>query len=159
LQLPALSAVPTPAENAPERLPDPAGAEQRLAPAPEAWTSEPAVPASAATAAEAGSQSAGVAAETPTAVAEPPAAASPGIVFEFTAPCWVDVRDTKRNFKLFGEMPKGTRKVLGGEPPYQVVLGNASAVRVTVDGVPYDIAQHARGNVARFTLDPPRSSE
>lgn len=87
-----------------------------------------------------------------------PAAPASGIVLEFTAPCWVDVRDTKRNFKLFGEMPKGARKTLGGEPPYKVVLGNASAVRVTVDGVPYDISRHASGNVARFTLDPPRSN-
>ena len=80
--------------------------------------------------------------------------ASTGIELEFLAPCWVDVRDAKRSFKLFGEMPKGARKTLGGEPPYKVVLGNAAAVRILVNGAPYDISQHARGNVARFTLDP-----
>ena len=76
------------------------------------------------------------------------------IVVEFFEPCWVDVRDATREFKLFGEMPKGARKVLGGEPPYQVVIGKTSAVRLTVDGVFFDIGRYARGNVARFTLDP-----
>lgn len=75
-----------------------------------------------------------------------------GVVFEFTAPCWVDVRDSSRKFKLFGEMAKGSQKVLGGEAPYKVVLGNAKAVKITVDGKPYDFSSFARGNVARFTL-------
>lgn len=79
---------------------------------------------------------------------------APGIVLQFDGPCWVDVRDAKRKFKLFGEMPKGARRVLGGTPPYDVVLGNASVVRVSINGAPYDITRHARGNVARFVLDP-----
>ena len=76
------------------------------------------------------------------------------IVMSFSAPCWVDVRDSEREFKLFGEMPKGTRKVLGGEPPYKMVIGNARAVTITVNGEPFDLASYAKGNVARFTLDP-----
>jgi len=84
----------------------------------------------------------------------PPVDDAPAVVLEFDGPCWVDVRDAKRKFKLFGEMPKGTRKVLGGEAPYDIVLGNAAMVRVSVGGVAYDVAQHARGNVARFRLDP-----
>ena len=81
-------------------------------------------------------------------------AAAKEVVITFEAACWVDVRDSERKFKLFGEMPKGTRKVLGGEPPYDIVLGNAAMVRVSVAGEAYDIGQHARGNVARFRLDP-----
>jgi len=76
------------------------------------------------------------------------------IVMTFTAPCWVDVRDSERKFKLFGEVPKGSRKVLGGQPPYKVVIGNAGAVSITVNGKPFDLAPYAKGNVARFTLDP-----
>lgn len=76
------------------------------------------------------------------------------IVMTFNAACWVDVRDSERRFKLFGEMPKGTRKVLGGQPPYKLVIGNAQAVTITVDGQPFDIVPFAKGNVARFTLDP-----
>ena len=76
------------------------------------------------------------------------------IVMTFNAACWVDVRDSDREFKLFGEMPKGTRKVLGGRPPYKLVIGNAQAVSITVNGAPFDLAPYSKGNVARFTLDP-----
>ena len=76
------------------------------------------------------------------------------IVLTFTGPCWVDVRDSERKFKLFGEMPKGTRKVLGGKPPYKMVIGNAKMVDITVNGRPFDLIRFAKGNVARFTLDP-----
>jgi cytoskeleton protein RodZ len=76
------------------------------------------------------------------------------IVMTFNAPSWVDVRDSERKFKLFGEFPKGSRKVLGGQPPYKLVIGNAEAVSITVNGKPFDLAAYAKGNVARFSLDP-----
>lgn len=80
--------------------------------------------------------------------------ASGEIVMSFSGPCWVDIRDKDRKFKLFGEMAEGDRHVLEGEPPYSVILGNAAAVEITVAGVPYDIDGFVRGNVARFSLDP-----
>jgi len=85
------------------------------------------------------------------------ASADPEIVFEFLGTCWVDIRDSTRKFKLFGEMSKGKRKVLGGKPPYSVILGNSAMVRVEVDGKPFDISSLTRGSVARFTLDPGNS--
>jgi cytoskeleton protein RodZ len=81
-------------------------------------------------------------------------AAASEILFEFLGPCWVDIRDSTRKFKLFGEMSKGKRKVLEGTPPYSVILGNSTMVRVTVDGRPFDIEPLSHGSVARFTLDP-----
>ena len=72
----------------------------------------------------------------------------------FSGPCWVDVRDSESKYKLFGEMKKGDRHVLKGTPPYSVILGNAAAVQITVDGEAIDISAMSRGNVARFTLDP-----
>lgn len=88
--------------------------------------------------------------------AEAPAAPSEGVVMEFSGPCWVDIRDSERRFKLFGEMKDGDRHVLAGTPPYSVIIGNAAAVRITVDGKPFELEGIARGNVARFTLDPAR---
>jgi cytoskeleton protein RodZ len=76
------------------------------------------------------------------------------VVITFNAPSWVDVRDSERKFKLFGEVSKGSRKVLGGQPPYKMVIGNAQAVSITVNGEPFDLTRYAKGNVARFTLDP-----
>jgi cytoskeleton protein RodZ len=81
-----------------------------------------------------------------------PAAA--GVVFEFSGPCWVDIRDSTRKFKIFGEMRKGDRRTLEGVPPYSVILGNAPTVSVFVNGEKYDVQAHARGSVARFSLDP-----
>lgn len=76
------------------------------------------------------------------------------ITMSFSGPCWVDIRDSANKFKLFGEMGKGDRHVLGGTPPYSVILGNASAVTITIADAPFDLDGIARGNVARFTLDP-----
>ncbi|MBK5967826.1 MULTISPECIES: RodZ domain-containing protein [Thiorhodovibrio] len=76
------------------------------------------------------------------------------VVMTFNGPCWVDVRDATGEFKLFGEMNKGDREVLGGRAPYSIILGNATAVAVTIDGKPFDVQTVARGNVARFDLDP-----
>jgi cytoskeleton protein RodZ len=90
--------------------------------------------------------------EEPETAAEEVAAQS--VVFEFNGSCWVDIRDSTRTFKLFGEMQQGERHVLGGTPPYSVILGNSPMVRVTVGGEPFDVEVYSRGNVARFTLDP-----
>lgn len=79
------------------------------------------------------------------------------ILMTFDGPCWVDVRDSARNYKLFGEMKKGDRHILGGSPPYSVILGNAAAVQITVDGAAFDLSPVSQGNVARFTLDPSES--
>lgn len=84
----------------------------------------------------------------------PGANGKPEVVMSFSGPCWVDIRDATGEFKIFGEMNKGDRKVLGGEPPYSIILGNAAAVEVTIAGKPFDVESIARGNVARFDLDP-----
>ena len=82
------------------------------------------------------------------------AAEAGAIVMSFEGPCWVDVRDSERSYKLFGEMKKGDRHVLSGTPPYSVILGNVAAVEITVGGAEFDLSAISRGNVARFTLNP-----
>lgn len=76
------------------------------------------------------------------------------IVLTLTGPCWVEVRATDGSYKLLGEFKAGTRKVLGGNPPYRILLGNAPAATLTVDGRPFDLVPHTRQQVARFSLDP-----
>ena len=72
----------------------------------------------------------------------------------FSDNCWTDIRDSSGEFRLIGNKQAGEQVELGGEPPYTMVFGNASAVNITVDGERYDLAPHIRGNVARFTLNP-----
>ncbi|MEE9358053.1 RodZ domain-containing protein [Candidatus Vondammii sp. HM_W22] len=76
------------------------------------------------------------------------------IVVEFTASCWVDIKDATGSFRLFGKKEAGERYLLEGRPPYKVVLGNAHAVKILVDNEAFDLDAHIRGNVARFSLNP-----
>jgi len=77
-----------------------------------------------------------------------------GVYVSFESASWVDIRDSSRSFKIFGEVKKGVRRKLGGTPPYKFVIGNAAAVKISVDGKPFDMASHVKGNVARFTMQP-----
>lgn len=79
---------------------------------------------------------------------------SPPVELNFSGTCWVDIRDSTGEVLLFGEMSRGDREKLGGEPPYSLVIGNAAAAELTVAGQAYDLDAVARGNVARFELDP-----
>jgi cytoskeleton protein RodZ len=81
-----------------------------------------------------------------------PTATDDQVVIEFSAPCWVDIRDSERRFRLYGEMAAGRREILGGTPPYTLVIGNADGASLSVGGEPFDLATHTNGNVARFTL-------
>lgn len=86
-------------------------------------------------------------------------AVTSGILLEFSGPCWVDVRDSTRKYKLSRELKAGDSRVLGGTPPYRVVLGNYRVVKLSIDGTPYDLSVHADDNaVARFVLDPAASN-
>lgn len=76
------------------------------------------------------------------------------VVIRFTGPTSVDIRDSTMNYALVGEMDKGDQYLLGGKPPYSLILGNAAAVELLVGGKPFDFQSVVRGNVARFILDP-----
>lgn len=72
----------------------------------------------------------------------------------FSEESWVEIRDSSGEFKILGVMPKASRKILGGEPPYSLVLGNAQLIEINVGGKSWDFSKYISGNVARFTLDP-----
>ncbi|MCU7914626.1 MAG: helix-turn-helix domain-containing protein [Candidatus Thiodiazotropha sp. (ex Gloverina cf. vestifex)] len=79
------------------------------------------------------------------------------VVFEFTGSCWVEVRDATGRARIFGEKRGGVSRSLDGSMgPFSVVLGDINAVKVSVNGVAFDLKPYARGKVARFTLDPTR---
>lgn len=90
----------------------------------------------------------------PPVVAEISVPIKPELTVMFSGECWVDIRDSTRQFKLFGKMGNGDMRKLGGEPPYKMVFGNYPAAKLLVDGKPYDLSAHANGNTAKFTFDP-----
>lgn len=86
---------------------------------------------------------------------EAPQAVSAGlVVFEFSGPCWVEVRDATGRARVIGVMRAGARRSLDAQlGPFQVVIGDIHVVRLSVNGEAYDLRRHTRGKVARFTLD------
>lgn len=85
-------------------------------------------------------------------VAEPSIDYANSIVIEFSEACWTEIRGANNSYKLLGNMQKGMRHLLGGEPPYTFVLGNSSAVTLTIKGQVFDLKAHTKGNIARFVL-------
>jgi cytoskeleton protein RodZ len=80
---------------------------------------------------------------------------SKSLLFSFEGPCWTEVRSLDGKARIIGEMRDGVKRRLSSEfGPFNVVLGDASVVTLTIDGQPFDINPFVRGKVARFTLDP-----
>lgn len=88
---------------------------------------------------------------------EAPAEAAPSpteVAMEFSGPSWIQVKDASGAVVLTGSMVKGARRVVEGSPPFAFIIGNASNTRLSVGGAAVDLGARARGNVARFTLNP-----
>ncbi len=91
----------------------------------------------------------------PTTEDEAPVVEAPVIMVRFNQVSWVNIRDHSGAYQLTGRMAAGEQHQLGGEAPYQLVIGNAPAVAISIDGQPYDMSPHIRSDVARFTLTIP----
>lgn len=74
------------------------------------------------------------------------------LVLHFDRDSWADVRDGGQNRLLYAVVSAGKVIRLGGTPPFNVYLGNASGVRVEFNGRSVDVSRYQRGPVARFTL-------
>ena len=91
-----------------------------------------------------------------------PPPATPGaqsdLVFDFTHESWVEIYDHDGARLFFGLVPPGRVLTIAGTPPFDVLLGYARDVRVTLDGAPFDHTPHIRHGVARFSLGAPPGS-
>jgi cytoskeleton protein RodZ len=90
--------------------------------------------------------------------AEPPAgtpipADTHQLVFTFQGKSWVEVKDASQRVVFSAENAPGTRQVVGGKPPFQVVIGNATQVEVQYDDRQVDLKPHIRAEVARLTIE------
>jgi cytoskeleton protein RodZ len=65
---------------------------------------------------------------------------------------WLEIKDGAGRMLISSLNPAGTERVVRGRPPFDVVIGNASSVKLTYDGKPVDLRPHTRVEVARFTL-------
>ena len=65
---------------------------------------------------------------------------------------WIEIKDSSDRMLVSSLNPPGSERVVRGKPPYSLVIGNASNVRITYDDKPIDLAPHTRQDVARLTV-------
>jgi cytoskeleton protein RodZ len=103
-----------------------------------------------------------VALEKPAAVPSAPVAAPPEkpriaagphrLVVRTEGEAWIEIKDAADRMLVSSLNPPGSERVVRGKPPYSLVIGNASNVRVFYDDKPIDLAPHTRQDVARVTV-------
>lgn len=129
------------------------------APAPAAAGASAVAPAEPAP----GAQSAAAAVTPPAPTAPPqaaPAAAASDAAGEhkrielaFDQLSWVEIRQADGKILLSQLNQPGTRQVVDGAPPFQVVIGNAANVRLKYDDAPVDLRPYFKVDVARLKLE------
>jgi cytoskeleton protein RodZ len=73
--------------------------------------------------------------------------------FEFDDNAWVEIKDGTGQVLQHQMNSKGTTLELSGQPPFSLVLGNATKMRMTYNGRALDLKPYIDANVARFSLE------
>ncbi|MCE5181934.1 MAG: DUF4115 domain-containing protein [Betaproteobacteria bacterium] len=96
-------------------------------------------------------------AQAPTApsVSAPVAVSAGGqnLQFVFDGDSWVEVKDKSGKVIFYQLNAKGSQQSVRGTPPFSLVVGNASKVRVSYNDKSVDLAPHTKVDVARLTLE------
>lgn len=87
--------------------------------------------------------------------AMPVAAGQTALSLRYSAECWTEISDATGR-RLFYDLGRPGRVVnLAGVAPFRVVLGDAGAVRITVDGRDFPIPGADQGSrLTRLTIEP-----
>lgn len=72
---------------------------------------------------------------------------------DFGAESWTEIKDASGRMLLRQLNPADSRVDIHGQPPFEVVIGNAPHVRMTYNGRPIDLDPFTDATVARFTLE------
>lgn len=83
----------------------------------------------------------------------PPTAQASGLVFVFEDRSWLEVADADAKVLHSAENPAGTRLSLSGKPPFDIVIGNASKVKLTYGERVIDLLPYTRADVARLKVE------
>lgn len=151
---PSLDSSPS-AAAAPGPIPPPATGTSVPEPQPAAQVSEPQAPAAAAADAKPESRPAADARRAPPPAAPPAAPGLLRIELSFDDDCWTEVTAAGGDRLYYGLAHAGERTHLAADTPVSVLLGNADAVHLLVDGQERPVPQRGRqGKLARFTLRP-----
>jgi cytoskeleton protein RodZ len=84
---------------------------------------------------------------------EAAAGTGPVLRLAFSQDSWVEVRDGS-GAVVFSQMgPAGSERIVRGQPPLRLTVGNASGVRVNFRSRDVDLAPHTQSEVAHVTLE------
>lgn len=81
------------------------------------------------------------------------APATSSLSMTFTGQSWVQVTDRDGIMIFNKSQPAGSQVVVEGQPPFSIVIGNASGVQLGYHDKPVDLAPYTKANVARLTLE------
>ena len=68
-----------------------------------------------------------------------------------SADSWVEITDVDGQELEMDLLRGGSNKSYHGKPPFRLLFGRASAVRMSMDGEPVDLTPFAREDVAQLT--------
>lgn len=86
-------------------------------------------------------------------VASQPAPGDSVLKLNFAQPSWVEIRDRSGQV-IFSQLNQaGSQREIEGQPPFALVIGNASNVTVQYKGKTIDLSQRSKDDVARFNLE------
>jgi cytoskeleton protein RodZ len=75
------------------------------------------------------------------------------LVLEASAESWAEIRDAAGKRKFYGLLDQGRTRKLTGVAPFDIFLGNAPAVSVTLNNIRVDMTKHTRSNnIAHFKV-------
>ena len=74
------------------------------------------------------------------------------IRLQFDSESWVEIRDGEGKTLMSELNLPGSRRVLAGQPPLSLVIGNAAAVRLSYNDNPVDLKPYITIEVARLVL-------
>ena len=85
--------------------------------------------------------------------AETPAATTSVVHLDFGGESWVEIKDASGRMLMRQLNPPGSSVDIKGQPPFDMVVGNAAQVRMTYNNRPIDLSPFVDVSVARFTLE------
>ena len=75
------------------------------------------------------------------------------LILEFSADSWIKIKDATKKTISSGTKKSGTVLNLTGQRPYDMTVGNANKVKISIDGQVFDHSSFINENsIARFTL-------
>ncbi|MBE0614911.1 MAG: helix-turn-helix domain-containing protein [Burkholderiales bacterium] len=75
------------------------------------------------------------------------------IALDFDQLSWVEIKQADGKILLSQLNPPGSKKVVEGVPPFEVVIGNAANVRMKYNDEAVDLKPYFKVDVARLTLE------